>query len=131
MDLMKQKQSMRKNYLVKTKVLNRRYANLIDFHKPVIILMGRHGVMGTSSVSSFENRCLEQTATRLYPSGGQTIHVHAHRGVDKWEHTESRKNNKPDPRILTALTPAAMDNIGPCRPNMMSNKLKQKLMFTD
>lgn len=70
---------------------------------------GNMGVIRTSSVSSYRKKCLKQKETRLYQSGGKTIHMHGHGREDKWEHMESRKNNKPDPRTLTALTSAAVD----------------------
>lgn len=60
-------------------------------------------------MSHYGKKCLKQTETRLYPSGGKTIHMHAQEREDKWEHTESRKNNKPDPWTLTALTSTAVD----------------------
>lgn len=100
---------MRISCLVNTKVLNRRCT---DIHKPVIILSSDGGNMGghwTSSVSRYGRKCLKQKETRLSPSGGKTIHTHAHGREDKWEHMESRKNNKPDPRTLTAPTSAAVD----------------------
>lgn len=65
--------------------------------------------MGTSSVSSYEKKCQEQTGTRLHLSGGQSTHMHAHGGVDRWEHIETSQNNKPHQRTLTALTPTAID----------------------